>query len=300
MVVNSTGVENSTSTEALPTRQIVLGMAHRDGRIIGAELFNVAQAVGLSVDQVRSCVRRLVNEGLFDRQGEGREAVFTATEAGAAALNSTLQRHLLGYHQDTQGRGWDRKWRIVGFAVPESNRAARDVFRDTLRQLGAAAIHPGLYVSPHDFHAEVVAAAKRLEIERLTMTATTDDLELGGTTDPKALASALWPLDLVANNYTEFVRTYRQVPADLEAMLRAGDRIAESEFIPGALRIAISFAACFDADPLLPPEMLPKPWPGREARQILARCRKLGLMIRGDKSGPALFSVFDEVAALMP
>ena len=57
-----------------------------------------------------------------------------------AALGATMERTRLAYGQDAAGRGWDRQWRLVAFAVPEQKRVARDAFRDQLRVLGGAAI----------------------------------------------------------------------------------------------------------------------------------------------------------------
>src|SRR5687768_9165041 len=141
----------------IPTRVLVFGMAHEDGTILGEEVYPVAEACGQSPEQVRSCLRRIVAEGLFVREGEGREARFTATEAGLAQLGSTMERTRLAYLQDAAGRGWDRRWRIVAFAVPESRRTARDAFRDRLLALGGAPVHNGLYVSPHPWLKDVHA-----------------------------------------------------------------------------------------------------------------------------------------------
>ena len=47
----------------IPTRVLVLGMAHHDGTIVADELYPVAEACGLTADQVRSCLRRLVERG---------------------------------------------------------------------------------------------------------------------------------------------------------------------------------------------------------------------------------------------
>ncbi len=288
------------SDGGVPTRLMVLGLAHRDGSVHGSELYPVAAECGISDETVRSCMRRLMADGLFVRQGEGREAVFTATEAGKAALEVTHQRHLMAYAQDAAGRGWDRRWRLVAFAIPESRRAARDAFRDHLRLLGGAAIQPGLYVSPHRWTAEVTHEAERLGIGEHVSTLTTDDLEVGGETNPRTLVERLWPLDEVARRYDEFIETYRDVPDALEAMRRRHERISEHDFLPGALHIAIRFNECFEMDPLLPPELLPRPWPGREARDVLARCRRIGVLAREDKGGPALFRVFDDAIAHLP
>jgi phenylacetic acid degradation operon negative regulatory protein len=301
--VDETTVASSTGTiddASVPTRLLLLGLAHRNGDIVQQEVWPVTEACGLTADQVRSCLRRLVTEGLFVRSGEGRDAVYRATEEGSAVLSSMMARHVLAYAQDAAGRGWDRTWRLVAFAIPESKRSARDVFRDRLLALGAAPVHNGLYVSPHRWDAEVDDEVRRLGIEEHVSIATTDDLSVGGVSDPRALAAALWPLERIADRYREFIDTYRDVPDELDDLRRRGERLSEADFLPGALHIAIRFNQCFELDPMLPPELLPKPWPGREARDILARCRRLGVLAREDRKGPALFRVFDDVIATLP
>ena len=278
----------------------MLGLAHRNGDIVTHELWPVTEACGLTAEQVRSCLRRLVAEGHFTRRGEGRDAVLEATGSGLAVLRATIARHVLAYAQDAAGRGWDRRWRLVVFAIPESRRAARDGFRDRLLALGAAPIHNGLYISPHRWETEVGSEIERLGISEHITLASTDDLTIGGVGDPRQLAADLWPLEEVAARYQDFIETYRDVPDNLEAMRRRGEKLSEHDFLPGALHIAIHFNQCFDLDPLLPPELLPKPWPGREAREILARCRKIGVLTRQDKSGPGLFGVFDDVISTLP
>lgn len=294
------GTSTTPDDPSVPTRLLVLGLAHRNGDIPTNELWPVTEACGLTADQVRSCLRRLVAEGLFVRDGEGRDAVLRATPAGSAALSSMMARHVLAYAQDAAGRGWDRRWRLVAFAIPEAKRQDRDAFRDRLLALGAASIHNGLYVSPHRWETDVAAEIDRLGIAEHVTTATTDDLLVGGTSDPRTIAATLWPLEQIAERYRAFIESYRDVPDRLEDMRRRGERISEADFLPGALHIAIRFNQCFELDPMLPPELLPKPWPGREAREILTRCRRLGVLAREDKSGPALFRVFDETISTLP
>lgn len=290
------GVEDDT----VPTRLMVLGLAHRDGTVHGEELYRVATACGIGIETVRSCMRRLIGDGLFERHGEGRDAWFSATDAGRAALDVTAQRHLLAYAQDAAGRGWDRRWRMVSFAIPESRRSARDSLRDQLLTLGGAAVQPGVYLSPHRWDAEIEAEATRLGITEHVATWSTDDLALGSERDPRVLAARLWPLEDVAARYDGFIETYRGVPDALERLRRDGRRIGEDDFLVGVLHIAVRFNECFELDPLLPPELLPRPWPGRAARQLLAQCRKLGALARAQKQGPALFRVFDDAIAHLP
>ena len=284
----------------IPTRLLVFGMAHRDGKVIGRELYEVIEPCGVSVDQMRSQMRRLVNEGIFERTGEGRDAVFIPTRNGIASMGALMHRHRLAYAQDAAGRGWDRRWRLVAFAMPESRRTDRDALRDRLLQLGAAPIQNGLYASPHRWDDEVRAEVDRLGVGDFVTLAVTEDLEIAGDRDPKHIASALWPLEEIAERYRRFIASYEHVPETLDDLRRRGDRVTESDYLPGALHIAIRFNECFDRDPLLPPELLPRPWPGRAARELLTRCRRLGMLTREDRTGPAMFDVFDENIARLP
>ena len=204
-------------TTEIPTRLLVLGMTHESGTIDAAELYAVAEACGQTADQVRSCLRRLVADGLFVRKGSGATAKFEATPAGLSALGSTIERTRLAYAQDMAGRGWDRQWRLVAFAVPESRRPARDAFRDRLLALGGAAVQGGLYVSPHPWHKDVQAEADRLGLSELVAVATTDDLQIGGERDPRELVRRLWPIEELARRYTTFVDHHSHVLDSLAA-----------------------------------------------------------------------------------
>ena len=84
-------------------------------------------------------------------------------------------------------------------------------------------------------------------------------------------------------------------PQILERLRQRHDRIADTDFLPGALRMVIAFQEGFLRDPLLPPELLPRPWPGREARELVNRGRRLGVLARERHERPALFSLFEEV-----
>jgi len=295
-------VANTTvpSTTVLTTRVLVLGMAHEDGTVLAEEVLPVAEACGQTAEQVRSCLRRLVAEGLFRREGAGRTARYLATEAGLKALGSNMERHRLAYVQDHAGRGWDRKWRLVSFAVPEKRRSARDAFRDRLLALGGAAIANGLYVSPHRWDKDVAGEAERLGVADAVTQASTDDLAIGGVTDPRELVKRLWPIDEIASRYDQFVAAYQGVPDALEKMRQRRERLADAVFLPGALSVTVEFSEIFADDPLLPPELLPRPWPGRAARDLLMRSRRLALLLREQHNRPALFRSFDDVIESIP
>ena len=282
----------------LTTRMLVLGAARHGGAIVAAEAFAVAETCGRTSEQVRSCLRRLVSEGLFAREGVGQRAVYTPTESGLAALGAFAERTRLAFRQDSAREPWDGRWRLVAFAVPEARRAARDALRDHLCRLGGAPIQGGLYVSPHPWGRLVSDAVDRLRVAAYVTHATTDALTVGRVSDPTALAARLWPVERVAERYRTFVDRWSGVPAALAELRDHHQRLPDRAYLPGSIAMALAYSSCFDADPLLPPEMLPQPWPGREARDLLLRSRRLALELRDEHEGPALFRAFDDPEAL--
>ncbi|GLZ80137.1 putative repressor in the phenylacetic acid catabolism [Actinorhabdospora filicis] len=234
------------------TRLLVLALVGADGVVDAGELYAVAGELGMSDQQVRLCVKRLVAEGRFTHEGRGRSAVLRAVPGRADSpwADAAYVRH--AFRQDAGLEPWDGRWRVFGFAVPERERAARDGFREALLRLGAAPVQGGLYVSPNPITGIVRDEAARLGVGALTAL-TTGDLSIAGTGDPLALAGTLWPLDEIAGRY---------------------ERVGECR--PGAdpaaaVELAAAFSAAMEPDPLLPPELLPRPWAGAVARAEFAR-----------------------------
>ena len=270
-----------------------MGVARRDGTIRADDVYRVADASGQSREQVRSCLRRMVREGLYERNGSGREAVYRPTALGATTLGARLRRVRLSFSQDAAGRGWDRHWRLAAFAVPEVNRSSRDALRDRLLELGGAPIQGGLYASPHPWEADVRSAAAEFGVEDNLTLATTDELEVGSERDPRRLAAMLWPLDEVGAAYEGFVETYRHLPAELESLRLDRGRVSDTELFPRMLAMGVDHDEISAMDPFLPPELLPRPWAGRSARELVIRCRRLAHQVRESGTGTGLFDNYD-------
>jgi phenylacetic acid degradation operon negative regulatory protein len=284
----------------LPTRMLVLGVARHDGTIPAADAFAVAEACHRSPEQVRSCLRRLVGEGLFVREGVGQRALYQPTEEGLRALGAFATRTVQAHVQDAARDHWDGRWRLVAFAIPEARRSARDALRDHLGRLGGAAIHNGLYVSAHPWDKDVLDAARRLDVADHVILAGTDDLAVGGESDPTVLAARLWPLADLDGRYRAFVERWSAVLDHLGALRRRGEELPDSALLPGALAMGLAYRECFDRDPLLPAELLPQPWPGREARDLLLSSRRLAQRVRADSGRVALFATFHDLVDSLP
>jgi phenylacetic acid degradation operon negative regulatory protein len=271
-----------------------MGMADADGVVTAAEVAAVAAACGQSTEQVRSCLRRLVAEGLFIREGAGPDVRYVATESGHRALGGHLAATRLAYGQDAAGQAWDGRWRLVGYTAPETRRAARDLFRDRLIGLGGALVQGGLSVSAHPWHDAVRAEAEALGVLDGLMLATAETLDVGGISHPRDVAARLWPVEALADGYRRFVDTYSSWRDALEQRVADAEHLQDEVFLPGALKMSVAFQRIGHRDPLLPPELLPKPWPGRDARRLLLDCRRLAMSLRRrTDGGMRLFSLFD-------
>lgn len=268
-------------------------MLDEHGAVARAELAPVAAACGSGPEQLRSCLRRLVAEGVLERSGTGRAARYVATAAGLAALARQRERMRRAYALDGGLPAWDGSWHLAGFAIPESERSARDALRDRLVGLGGAAVQGGLYAAPHPWEPEVTAAAKELGVEGAVTLATTADLRLGGVREPREIARRLWPLAAIGARYDAFVTQFRPALTALRGMRAPREVLPDAAFLPGALAMAVAFQPAFDPDPLLPRELLPRPWPGAAARALVLESRRRALALRTAQGRPRLFQLFD-------
>lgn len=73
-------------------------------------------------------------------------------------------------------------------------------------------------------------------------------------------------LDEIAERHVRLI----EIAATYLTRLRADP--PETEQLTIAIELAAEFTHAMEPDPLLPPELLPQPWPGTEARELLAQC----------------------------
>ncbi|MEU7898700.1 PaaX family transcriptional regulator C-terminal domain-containing protein [Nonomuraea sp. NPDC049152] len=270
----------------VPTRVLVEALISEDGTVDAAELYDVAALLGMSDQQVRLCVKRLVAEGRFTHEGRGRKAVLRATARTERSLAPDVAFVRHAYQQDAGLAPWDGTWHLVAFAVPERSRQARDALRETLGRLGGAALQGGLYVSANAWEPYVEEAARELGVlDHLTF-ATTAMLRRGEEADPVALARALWPQEELAARYHHLLDVIRP---RLDR-LTAANPLAPEQVVVIAIELATAFTHAMEPDPLLPPELLPQPWPGAQARELFARCWSL---LRAHPGHLRLFALYD-------
>lgn len=287
-----------TSPYAVPTRLLVLGMVDDEGVVHADPLFAAGAAAGQSDEQIRSCLRRMMHDGLVVREGRGRRARYLTTERGSRELQARLDRARRAFTQDAHahsGGTWDGMWRVIGFEVPERYRHERDEFRTLLRSFGATTVHGGVYVTPHMVEEPTRRAAKDLGIDGYVFVATTNLFVVRRAHRPREIAAMLWPLDDLARRYRELVKQFRPVVSRTRHLVDSGTTVTDERLMPGTLSMAAAFTDVYYDDPLLPPELLPQPWPGTQARALVREARELARGLRSEPRSATLFSFFDAV-----
>jgi phenylacetic acid degradation operon negative regulatory protein len=216
---------------------------------VGCDLvYDTANAVGLPDQPVRLTIRRLIAAGELVQEGRGRGGILRLTAAGRARIDRDRLALRLAQAQDAGAAPWDGTWHLLAVSVEESARSVRDALRRDLLTAGAATVSTGLYVSPHDLTPLLDATDRR----HLVL-ATTNHLDVRGTTDPLDLAGQLWPAAPVDRAYDAL--------ADVLAQHPAPDPLVQQIRLSDALERSIR------GDPLLPLELRPSPWRPAELRR---------------------------------
>jgi phenylacetic acid degradation operon negative regulatory protein len=287
-------VVNSNTNSNLGSRVFVMGMLRDDGTIAADEVYQVGEQLGFTTHQIRLVLARLVDEGLFAREGRGRQAELRATDRHARLHEPELDWLRLAYRQDSGGAPWDGRWHLVGFSLDEERRPARTALRELLTAMAAAPMAGGLYVHALDIGPEVRTLAASLGVAEHVTVAAATELDVGGVTDPGTIAAHLWPLDEIAAAYRSFVDTFVDTVGATFDADGLGDPTVE---LAHGFEVVTAFGECTRRDPLLPPELLPADWPGRAAREVLRRCSDRLMQARSAGGVPQLFSRYDRLFA---
>jgi phenylacetic acid degradation operon negative regulatory protein len=178
---------------------------------------------------------------------------------GAARALEQSQRRMMEF--GAAERPWDGLWTTVIFSVPDEQRDLRYVIRRRLRFLGYAAVHDGVWMSPHADHEQTVELLESVGVRNATVLRSTLT-HAQGDGDPLTA----WDLDAIRASYTEFIAESAPL---LERVTRG--RVGSSEALVARTAVKDLWRELVSIDPELPANLLPGEWPGRRARDIFAR-----------------------------
>lgn len=253
-------VTTETQPHIVPTRTLVLSAVDADGLVAAEPLFDLVGATGHTDKALRDCLSRMVKAGSLEHlEGRGRRATYRATSAGMALVDADTGWSALAHRLDAGLEPWDGRWHLLSFEIPERQRSARDALRGLLLELGAAAVHSGLYLHAHDLSFFVGQLARHHRIEAHLSWLSTTDLTVASAAVDDSAVKRIFGLSAVATAYDEVEADLRRVidtAADLTDPNLAAEMFSAVVRLEGALR----------ADPMLPAELLPSDWAGMRAR----------------------------------
>jgi phenylacetic acid degradation operon negative regulatory protein len=210
-------------------------------------------------------IRRLEAQGYVEtsRDPSGGCRLHRLTEAGRLAA-------LGGRDPEAAWSGkWDRKWRLFLFDIPETERSKRRRLTRTLAAAGCGCLQGSVWIAPRVGAAlESLAAGDDSECSQLMMLLADSK---GKGVDAR-MVTAAWDFDAINERY----RNALEVLGRFASHAVPENRAAIEQWMN---EDQVAWKAAFALDPLLPRELLPEGYLGRQAwelrKTILARATKL-------------------------
>lgn len=103
-------------------------------------------------------IRYLKRYGFINEFVLNKENYFEITTKGIARMN-TIQLDNMNVPRPD---GWDKKWWLVIFDVPNKRKLKRDIFRRRLNKIGFIQVQESVYVYPFKCSDQITAIAKNM------------------------------------------------------------------------------------------------------------------------------------------
>ena len=200
---------------------------------------------GLDIDSgvVRTAMSRLATDGWLERNKVGRNSFYRLNDKGRQTFD-TATSHIY----DPPPSDWTGRFELLLIGNGED----RDAARDALKNAGFGSPLPGVWVAPSGVPVpEEAASAIRLEVSA------EDD-------SGRRLLSESWPLERTADAYLKFIKTFEP----LRGSITRGESLSDADAFTARILLIHHYRRVVLRDPLLPPPLLPRDWPGRAARKL--------------------------------
>jgi phenylacetic acid degradation operon negative regulatory protein len=206
-------------------------------------LVAVTDLFGLGEGTVRTSLSRMTARGEITTGGDGRYRL-------AGALLARQSRQSASRHAERLE--WPGGWRQLVVTADGRDAATRAALRRGATELRLAEQREGVWMRPDNLPADRAPAARAVVDAQGVWATIWPDRDSG------ELAAALWDLDGWSRRATEL----RREMAGLQGRLDGADTDA---LAPGFV-VSAAVLRHFQADPLLPDELLGRSWPGARLR----------------------------------
>jgi phenylacetic acid degradation operon negative regulatory protein len=231
------------------------GEARLRGLVALMGCFDVPEAT------VRVVVTRLRKEGWLASRREGRETVYSLTDAAWELLDEGRSRIF-----DRASGPWDGWWHMIIYSVPETERSLREQLRKKLAWLGFGPLSSSVWLSPHDRLDAVQQAFADEPAVRLDVFRSRSE----GIASDRDIAARSWDLAGLDRDYAALLEDYRpRLPR-----YRAGE-LSGAEALVERMQLIHDYRHFPFRDPDLPPELLPDGWSGRRTHEVFLEAHGL-------------------------
>jgi len=200
---------------------------------------------------LRSTVYRSLKAGEIEKVIGKGQPYFKITSQGKRYLTRLFPIYKLA------DSGWDGKWRVVIFDIPEIDKNTREYLRAKLVSLGFGKLQKSVYISPLDVLADVKEYLKSLNLYGKVVVFEAKEVF---TKDQRVVAKYVWNLGKLNERYLRIInKIYSRQEYDEKEWKHQKEEI-KKEF----------FAVLLD-DPILPKELLPEDWCGNTAKELITK-----------------------------
>ncbi len=232
----------------------VHGLFLRDyrGEVWVGTLIQLMEELGFTPESVRVALSRMVSHGWLSTRRIGRRSYYALTERSRRRLEEAAARIFA-----PEDGGWDGRWRILTYSVPEGRRSDRDRLRRELTWLGFGALSSSTWITPAPLFEQ---AREVLEAQGLKEYVALFTAEHHGPGAARWLAEKCWDLTAINRRYGQFIASVRP---------RLGRRPgSDNACFAAQVRLVHEFRKFLFIDPGLPASLLPRDWRGHEARRL--------------------------------
>lgn len=203
---------------------------------------------------------RLREAGLVVGTGrEGRLPILQLTPRGKGSLPAYFRP------ADSWDAVWDGTWYIMVFDVPEKDRHYRDTLRGFLKRLRMGCLQKSVWITPRDIRSEYDALERAANINAVSYLLESRTVFHRETSELVADAWDFGRLRKLQERYLDVFRENLQVLSKGSLGQKPVTELLHME--------SEAYAQCMHSDPLLPTELLPANYLGKQVFELRATLR---------------------------
>ncbi len=237
-------------------------LPYKDGWAWTHELLYLLNLLGVSDRAARTTLSRMKQQGWFETIKDGRRSRYEITSQGREIIAQGGKRIF-----ETPIDNWDGDWQVVVYSLPEEKRPLRNELRKKLVWFGFGNLAPGTWIGAHNRQVELEKIVTEMGIR--AQVSLFNGRRVGLMTDNEIVAKC-WDLETLEQAYAEFVSRWETRFEGRDAQIAT---MSAEERFRTRFMLTFEFQPFPRQDPNLPTILLPKDWPGFDARRLFTAYR---------------------------